>query len=88
MRGATQVTVNPLRPGYNDRDLADDISKLSYSIKIVVNCFKFDDIWFKGHIKNKQEIVYIKAWHRTGDKLSSEPTAMQFSETYMTTRHG
>ena len=67
MRGATQVTVNPLRPRYNDRGLADGISKLSYSIIFVVNRFKFDDIWFKGHINNKQEIVYIKSWHRTGD---------------------
>ena len=46
MRGAIQDTVNPLRPGYDDRGLADDISNLSYSMKIVVNCFKFDDILF------------------------------------------
>ena len=37
----------------------------------------------KGPIDNKQALVYVMTWRRTGDKPLSEPMHTQFTDAYM-----
>ena len=37
----------------------------------------------KGSIDNTPALVYIMAWRRLGDKPSSEPVLIQFTDAYM-----
>ena len=67
-------TVSTLRPRQNGRRLADDTFKRIFlnenvriSIKISLKFFP------KGPINNIPSLVQIMAWHRSGDKLLSEP---------------
>ena len=67
-------TVNTLRPRQNGRCFPDDIFKcifLNENVGIAIKIsLKFVP---KGPINNIPSLVQIMAWHRSGDKLLSEP---------------
>ena len=65
---------NSLRPRQNGRHFEDDIFKCIFfneNCCILVNIsLKYNR---KGPIGDNPALVYIMAWHRTGDKTLSEP---------------
>ena len=70
--------------GQNGRHFADDISKRIFlneniwiSNKIYLKCVPW------GLIDNMSALVQIMAWRRPGDKPSSKPMLIQFTDAYM-----
>ena len=71
-------------PGENGRHFADGIFKNVYMNEkfciLIRISMKFIP---RGLIDNKQALVPVMAWRRTGDKPLSEPILIQFMDVYM-----
>ena len=77
-------SVNPSRPGKNDRHFADDIFKCIFMNEkfciLIKSSLKFV---LKGPINNKSALAQVMAWSWRGDKPLSQQMLPQFIDGHM-----